>query len=174
MKLESHIKNIRQQLDVEKPDTDSIWIGISQSLNEKPKQQHSNRWKYALAIATSVVVLFAAGYFTRTAPTQQLIFVNLDPTLARQEAELVGQIKTYSKRLQKSTVDLNTLPTTPDELEDIDRLIEIYSADLKKHGSNPQIVQSLIDLYSKKVLVLRRMLNEIEKMKAYENNKINI
>ncbi len=29
MKLEPHIKEIRKQLDVEKPDVDSIWVGIS-------------------------------------------------------------------------------------------------------------------------------------------------
>ncbi len=174
MKLESHIKKIRKQLDVEKPDIDSIWVGISQSLNNQTKQKQSNRWKYALAIAASAVIIFAAGYFSRTEPSQQLIFVNMDPNLAKQEAELVGQIQMYSKQLQKTDYDLNKLPTTPDELNNIDKLIEIYTADLKKYGSNPQIVQSLIDLYSKKVLVLQRMLNEIEKMKSYEKNKINI
>lgn len=174
MKLEPHIKEIRKQLDVEKPDVDSIWVGISQSLNNPVKQKQSNRWKYALAAAASAVILFAAGYFSRTEPSQQLIFVNIDPNLAEQEAKLVKQIQMYSRLLQKTDYDLNKLPTTPDEIASIDRLIEMYTADLKEYGSNPQIVQSLIDLYSKKVLVLQRMLNEIEKMKSYEKNNINI
>ena len=176
MKLESHIRNIRKQLDtVEKPDTDSIWIGISQSLNSKVPQKRPNRWKYTLTIAASAIIIFLAGYFTRTvSDQQQLVFVNIDPELAKKEAKLVEQIKTYSKQLQQADYDLNTLPTNPNELDDIDKLIEIYTADLKKYGSNPQIVQSLIDLYHKKVMVVQRMLNEIEKMKSYENNENNI
>lgn len=174
MKLESHIQNIRKKLDVEKPDTDSIWAGIAQELNNNAKRKNTIRWRYALAIAASAVILLATGYFLRTEPQQQFIFVNIDPTLAKQEAELMKQIQHYSKQLQKANYDLNTLPTTPENLEDIDNLIKMYTDDLQKYGSNPQIIQSLIDLYNKKVLVLQQMLNEIQKMKSYEKNKISI
>lgn len=174
MKLESHIRNIRKQLDVEKPDIDSIWVGISYSLNSKAKQKRTNRWWYALGIAASAAILFTAGYLLRPTASQQLIFVNIDPSLAKQEAELVEQIQNYYRQLRKTNYDLSKLPTTPEDLNDIDRLIEIYTADLRKYGSNPQIVQSLIDLYTKKVLVLQRMLNEIEKMKFHEKDKISI
>ena len=174
MKIEEYIRNNRQKLDVEKPDEDFLWAGISQSLNSKQKHRSLSIWKYASAVAASVAVTLIAVHFWNAEPKQQLIFVNIDPSLAKQEVELKAQIQDYTQQIHQANYNLNDLPTNLNDLKYIDDLIEKYSKDLKQYGPNPQLIESLMDLYNKKVLMLQRMLNEIEKNKNYEKRRIDI
>ena len=168
MKFEEYIQNIRPLLDTEQPDENHIWAGISHSLKVQKRIRY---WKYALTAAAMLTIAFTAGYhFTKTSE-QHLIFVNLDPKLAKQEAELVHRIENYTRQIEREKFNMDALPTTPAILNDIDRLIETYSADLRQYGANPELIRTLLDLYEKKMMLLNRMLNEIEKEKDHENNK---
>jgi hypothetical protein len=171
MKIETHIRNIRPELDVEQPDEDLIWMGISQSFKNHAKQKRIHYWRYALLAAAMIIFAFMAGYHVTKKSEQHLIFVNLDPKLAKQEAKLVHLIKNYTRQIERENFDLETLPTTPADLKDMDRLIEAYSADLRQYGANPELIRTLLDLYEKKIMLLNRMLNEIKKEKEYENNQ---
>ena len=168
MEIEEYIQNIRPMLDTEQPDEEHIWIGISQSLKN---QKRNHYWKYALLAAAMIVIAFAAGYHFTEKSEQHLIFVNLDPKLAKQEAEFVKLISDYTRQIEREHFDLEALPTTPDILKDMDRLIEAYSSDLRQYGANPELIQTLLDLYEKKIMLLNRMLNEIKIEKENENNK---
>jgi hypothetical protein len=172
MKIEDYIRNIRPKLDVDQPDEDIIWMGISQSLENRAKRKRIHYWSYALLAVAMVVIAFMAGYHATKKSEQHLIFVNLDPKLAKQEAELVKLIGNYTRQIEQEHFDLEALPTTPADLKDMDRLIEAYSADLRQYGANPELIETLLDLYEKKIMLLNRMLNEIKKEKEYENAKI--
>ena len=172
MKIEAYIKSIRPSLDVEQPDEDLIWVGISQSLETRTKQKRVPYWKYALVAAVSIVIAFVTAYHVATKSEPRLIFVNLDPKLAKQEVELVNLIKSYTLQIERENFNLEKLPTTPADLEAMDRLIGACSADLRQYGASQQLIETLLDLYEKKVILLKRMLNEIEKEKKYENNAV--
>jgi len=171
MKLETYIQNSRQKLDVEKPDEELIWAKVSLSLNKKGRRKRIVYWKYAITIAASVFITFFACYQMMKQPDQQSVFVQIDPNLARYESEMVNKIKHYTLQIERTNYNLSELPTTPDILQDIDLMIEMYSADLKESGPNPALIQSLIDLYEKKVSLLQRILTEIEKTKDHETSQ---
>jgi len=171
MKFEEYIQKNRLMLDVDQPDEDLIWVGISQSLENHARQKRNHHWIYALLAAAMIVIAFAAGYHATKKSEQQLVFVNLDPALAKQEAELVHLIGSYTRKIERANFNLETLPTTPTELKYTDKLIEAYSADLRQYGPNPELIETLLDLYEKKIMLLKRMLNEIENLKEYENDK---
>ncbi|MBI9054188.1 MAG: hypothetical protein JEY96_10260 [Bacteroidales bacterium] len=163
----------RHQFDVEKPDEDFLWTGISQSLNKnKPK-----RFLF-LKIAASIIIIIGLSFITYQLTTisnnQQLILANIDPNLAKQEAQFQDQIKVYYKVLEKSEYNKNLLATSFRDLEYIDTLINQYSNDLNQNGPNPRLLNSLMDLYQNKIRLLDRMLNEIEKENKDENYKTNI
>ena len=171
MKIEAYIRSIRPNLDTEQPDEDLIWMEIAHSLEIHAKQKRSHYWRYALLAAAMIVIAFAAGLHLTKKSEQHLIFVNLDPKLAKQEVELVNLIGNYTRLIELTNYNLDLLPTTPDYLKDIDRLIEAYSADLRLYGANPELIETLLDLYEKKIMLLNRMLNEIKNVKEYENYK---
>jgi hypothetical protein len=173
MKLEEYIRNMRPKLDVDQPDEDHIWVGISHSLEIRVKQKRIYKWKYALLAAAMIGgIVFAAGYHITKKSEQHLIFVNLDPKLVKQEAEFVKLIENYTLQIERENFNLELLPTTPADLEDIDRLIADYSAYLKQYGANPALIETLLNLYETKIMLLKRMLNEINQEKEYENFKI--
>ncbi|MDR2231641.1 MAG: hypothetical protein LBE56_00795 [Tannerella sp.] len=171
MKFEEYIKNLRSRLDTDEPDEDFIWQRISHSMEKQTKQKQSHRLIYAFLAAAMIIIAFTVGYNVRQVSAPNLIFVKIDPKLARQEAELVKQIGTYTQQIEQENVDLDELVTTPADLEDIDRLIDEYSVWLKQYGANPELIETLLNLYETKVMLLKRILNEIEKDKEYEKVK---
>ena len=171
MKIEEYIRKNRTMLDVEQPDEDMIWVGISHSLEKHAKQKRIYYWRYALLAAAMVVIAFAAGFHATKKSEPQLIFVNLDPELAKREAQLVHLIGNYTQQIERENYNLETLPTTPSELKYTDKLIEAYSADLRQYGASPELIETLLDLYEKKIILLKNMLNEIKQEKEYENIK---
>jgi len=173
MKFEEYMRKNRHQFDVEKPDEDFLWTGISQSLNNKKPKRF-----LILKIAASIVMIMGLSFITYQLITiknnQQLILANIDPDLAKQEAQFQNQIKVYYKVLEKSDYNKELLATSFKDLEYIDTLINQYSNDLDQNGPNPRLLNSLMDLYQNKIRLLDRMLNEIEKENKDENYKTNI
>ena len=174
MKLESYIRKNRNMLDVEKPDEDYLWTGISQAMNGTKKRKNLVLWRSIAAASVIVVVSITITYFLNNGGKQQLIFVNIDPALANQEAQFKNQINSYTNQIKQTSFSNSQIATRNSEVLYIDELIEHYSSDLKQNGPNPKLINSLMDLYRKKLMLLERMLNEIEKSKENEKRKINI
>lgn len=174
MNIEEFIRKNRNQLDVEMPDEDYLWTGISHSLNKKPGQKRFLILKIAAAVIVLITLSVITYQITSLRNNQRLILAKIDPDLAKQEAQFQNQIKTYYQVLAATNYDEELLTSNFRDLEYIDTLINKYSKDLSKHGPNPKLLNSLMDLYQKKIKLLDRMLNEIEKNQKYENNKTNI
>ncbi len=169
MNLENYIKNNREQLDTEKPNTEAIWKNIEKSVNIKKR----NYWLMSVKVAASIILLVGFSVLLHQLASihnnQQLILAKIDDTLAKQEADYQKQIKKYYKILQTTNYNKSDLITTLDEVKYIDDLIQKYSEDLQKYGANEELIKSLMDLYQKKIMILNRILNEIERSKQDEN-----
>ena len=174
MNIEDYIRKNRDQLDVEKVDEDYLWTGISHSINKKPNRSRFLLLKIAASVIIIVTLAFITYQLTSLQRNQELILANIDPNLAKQEAQFQTQIKTYYDILQQTNYSEDLLTESFNDLEYIDTLISKYSNDLSTNGPNPRLLNSLMDLYQKKIRLLDRMLNEIEKNKQYENDKTNI
>jgi hypothetical protein len=174
MNLESYIKKNRSGLDVEKPDEEYLWTGISQSMSATHKRKHILLLRSVAAASVLLILSLTVVFFLNRKDDQPLVFVNIDPMLADQEVLFKNQITTYTKLIKQTTYDASQLATSSREIQFIDDLIGYYTKDLKQNGSNPKLVSSLMDLYQKKIMLLERMLNEIEKSKNYEKRKIDV
>ncbi len=172
MNLESYIRKNRKELDIEKPDEDYLWTGISQAV--KVPRKHLIIWRSVAAVSAVLIVSLTLTYFLSYGRKPQLIFVNIDPALASQEAQFLNQITSYSKLIKQASYNDSQLATGGNEIRFIDELINQYSEDLQQNGPNPKLINSLMDLYRKKIMLLERMLNEIEKNKNNEKHEINI
>jgi hypothetical protein len=174
MNIEEYIRRNRNQLDVEKPDEDYLWTGISHSINKKSVRTRFLPMKIAAAVILVIALSFIGYQVTSLRNNQQLILAKIDPNLAKKEARFQNQIQSFYTLIEESDYDKDQLITSFKDLEYIDTLIIKYSDDLNKYGPNPKLLNSLMDLYQKKIRMLNRMLNEIEKDKKYENTKTNI
>ena len=161
-------------MDVEKPDEEYLWTGISQAMNAKKRRKHILLAGGVAAASVLLILSLTFIFFLNGGDNQQLLFVNVDPKLADQEVQFKNQIETYSKLIKQTAYDENHLATSGSEIQYIDDLISYYSKDLTQNGPNPKLISSLMDLYRKKIMLLERMLNEIEKSKDHEKRKIDI
>ena len=174
MKLEEYIRKNRQLIDTEKPDEDFIWTGISQNLDKKKRIVSLSLWKLAVAAMVVFAVSYSIVSNQFSQKNSQLIFVKIDPELAKQEAQMVKQINLYYDELSNTKHDVEKMVTHYADLDQIDTLILRYAEDLKTKGPNPRILNNLMDLYHKKAKVLNRILNEIEKNERYEKHTASI
>lgn len=174
MNLESYIRENRKSLDMEKPDEEYLWKGISQELNVGKKSKRILFLRIVAAASILLILTFTFTYFINKRDKQTLLFANINSSLASQEIQLTGQIEAYSKLIKQSSYDASQIVTGSREIQYINDLINYYSKDLKQNGPNPKLVSSLMDLYQKKIMLLERMLNEIEKSKNHEKRSVNI
>ena len=159
---------------MEKPDEDYLWKGISSGIEPSKKYSLPVIIRSAAAVAVMLILSGTAAYFIGRNNQNKLILENINTELAKQEVFLLNQISDYSEQIKETGFNTDLLATGNKELDYIDDLIEYYSEDLKQNGPNEKLINSLIDLYEKKILVLNRMLNEIEKNESHEKRKINL
>ncbi len=174
MKLESYIKENRKALDVEKPDENRLWRRIKKATGLSEKSRLRRVSGSVAAIAAIAVLSVITVYFIGRNQRHDPIFMNVDPELAKKEVFFLNQIENYSDLIKNTRANVNQLVSGENEIEYIDDLINHYSEDLKNNGPNPKLINSLMDLYEKKILILNRMLNEIEKNESHEKRKINM
>jgi len=172
MKLESYIRNNRETLDTDKPNEELIWAGISHSIENHARKKRIRYLKQALMAAAMIIISFTVGYYLSYKKETTVLFAQTDNLFTKQEAIFVNLINSYAKQIERENVNLETLPTSYSFLKDMDRLIEAYSSDLRQYGPNPELIRSLLDLYEKKIMLLQRMLFEIEKEKNYGKNQV--
>jgi hypothetical protein len=175
MKFEDQIKNMRSQMDVEQTDEQYIWKGIAKDIHKSKANRKLIFWKIAagllLILTTSLLII---NYSNQNKNNSQLLLAEQDEEMAAQEAQLVKQINVYKSELKQANYNKEKLATEFSEIKKIDRLIQKYSEDLENYGPDPRILNTLMDLYHKKIMVMDRMLNEIQKTQKDENTKINI
>jgi len=174
MKLESYIREHRNSLDVEKPDEEYLWTGIRQAVGKAKRHRLILIYSSVAAVALIMILSVSIAYFIGRNQQPGLIFANMDLILAEKEVQLRNQINDSSDQIKKAHFNPDQLMTGNRDLEYVDELIDIYSKDLKQNGPNSKLINSIMDLYQKKILILNRMLNEIEKNKNHENRKVTI
>lgn len=175
MKFEDPIRDMRSSLDVEQTDEEYIWKGIAEGIHKRKTNQKLIFWKIAaVAMLLLTTGLLIMNYNSKNTISNQLLLSEQSEELAAQEAQLVKQINIYKKELKQTHYNKEELATEFSEIKKIDRLIQKYSKDLESYGPDPRILNTLMDLYHKKIMVMDRMLNEIQKTQNNENTKINI
>lgn len=168
MQIEDYFNRHRDEMNVENPDREYIWQGISQQTEQGKLKRKLIYWR----IAASIVVLLGVGFFLlrqeQPAHKQHLLLTGQNG-VSQQEVVLVNQINEYYKAV-RSTGGENWKKTQEYlEIQEIDRLIRHYQEDLETYGPQPQIIHTLLDLYQKKIKAFDRILNEIKKQKENED-----
>jgi len=167
--LEKHL----DQLDVELPDDDHIWAGISRNL-----ERSANRKRWFLPIAAMVIILLSFGsaailYMWKhgSLGPHFVSLTDLSQSLADEENLFRFVLQEKMKRLDASFVDPATLQRMLTEINDLDKQYAGYLEDLNTLGNQPRIIQGLKRCYELKIKILERTLFEIQKTERYENKK---
>ncbi len=171
--LEDHIKNKRQELDVEAMDDQKIWSGIQRHFSENSVlRKRMVFWRAAAFITLLISIGFVLTYeFSKKSD---------DPLAAIKEEEMVYQHQMYDQVIENKWEEVNGMqmgiddfPWLMNELEDIEQVHLDYLKDMKKMGEQPEIKRAIENYYAQKIRLLDRLLIEIEKKQNNEKRKEN-
>lgn len=168
--IDNYIKKNRQKLDVEEPDDQFIWEGISSDF--KKNKSKSIPW---LKLAAVFIVLLTAGYIIIYQTLKQdddkklLTLSDVSEDLAQQENIFQLTINQQMDHIQSMEIDPEKYKTFFEEIEILDQYYNEYLKDLQEIGNKPKLIQAMLHYYELKIRILERMLSEIEKTKYNEN-----
>lgn len=171
--FDEYLKKNRNLLDVDEPDDDLIWQGISGKLEKK--KSFFSFWK----VAAAVLILLTGAYFIsrKAQPVQESVSVTLasiSPELATQEKSFFLIIDQKLKELEEREINKEAYASFFEELEILDELNAEYLEDLNTGPVSPRLISALLRYYEQKIRILEQLLMEIEKNKYHESKVIEI
>ena len=159
-------------LDVEVPDDDKIWKGISAELGKTRRLRIG-----VLSAAAAILLLFSSGVAVilminqRKAATPVYSLQNVSKQLGEEENFFRLTVIQKMEEVKKSGANPDDYSEMMQQLEQIDRQYATYMKDLQELGNQPKILKGIIRCYEMKIRVIEKTLNEIAKNKHNENEK---
>lgn len=168
MNIEEHIKNRREQLDIENPPADT-WNDIKKEWKKEPS---ISWWKVAavLFITTSVGLLLH-NISLQNQVDELASLGDISEEYKAIEDEYVAQINQL-----ESDVEINQVRSNEDfswifeELNALDEIDKLYRKDIGKINEE-QLVGVLIDCYEKKIRLLSKLELEIKRTNKFKDNE---
>jgi len=164
MTLHDLIVNNRKNLDTALPDKAFIWEGIRYRVQRR--RQRRTMVMTAMGVAALLAVVFLSSVLLRPRAGYDAEF-NGDAAFVRQRDGFVREVVQLELKLHESGVPRSGWPDLQ-ELRYTDDLITLYTNNLNLLGPNPELINTLLDLHTKKILILERMLNQIQNSSHYE------
>lgn len=188
-KFEQFINKNKAELDsIEEPETDLIWMGIYAKLSEDKKENSipiqeqkkpikmillPQSWAIGIAAAILVLIGISIWMFSQSSMQQEQTIQLADylPEIAAQEKEFQRLITQKESELDISNINQKEYQEIFLELQLLDEIRGEYLKDVPSFNQKDQLVEVLLKYYERKIRILERLSNEIEKKKKYENYK---
>lgn len=168
-KFEEYIRKNRAEIDADKPNEEYLWDGIQVEMVRKTYRKKLRIWR----IAATVLALVTLGqwsfslYNTSTksnsqdiivvdVPAEKGSFETLEATYQREVDDLQSQVNSKQVNPSEYTV-------LYDELSYIEELEDEFRSDIPVVNDRERLAEILVDTYEKKIRLLERLLEQIER-----------
>jgi hypothetical protein len=171
-RFEEFLEKQRPLPDIEFPDDDRIWNGISAEMGKSRKLRTSLLRAAAviLLLVTSVAII---SYFVRqrNADKPDYSLQNVSKQLGEEENFFRLTVMQKMEEVKRTGAKGDDYHEMMDDLKQIDQQYDRYISDLQELGNQPKILKGIIRCYEMKIRVIEKTLNKIEKIKNHENEK---
>lgn len=178
--LEKYLKINRPELDVESPDDNRIWNGISSDLGKKRiiepvKQGARYNLSRLRSIAAMVTIILSMAYITYDIigdrQGRQLSLNQVDSTLGEREQAYRNLVSFKQEELKSYEVPENEIISEIfAEIKIQDQIYEQAMKDLQEMGNDDQVINTIFDTYERKIQLLGLIIIETNKNRNYEKN----
>lgn len=169
--FEKYIKDNRERLDNRKPDMERMWSVISEQ-TEKPRK--SNNILRFTRYAASLVVAFLSVWYIINVSDKDIeddryVLMAFSQEYAQRESEYLNQIESLNKKIESlSNKNIEIVFFLKNELKNVDVIYKEAVADIGRLGKTDRIADTICDTYEKRLHILEKIINEIQKHKSYE------
>ncbi len=178
-KLEKYLNKNRSAIDVEYPDDDAIWKRIKE--NRPVQKSREARKSFRISsklqrIAASVIIVIALSYIAIDLSIG--ITINKNNSLSQINSQYGEIEKNYMQMVKYKKEEIHNT-SVPDneiirsilgELKQLDKLYSETQEDLLKLGDNERVVNTIFNIYERKIELLERIIVETNKNDNYEKN----
>ncbi|MGE4288237.1 MAG: hypothetical protein AB7E36_06075 [Salinivirgaceae bacterium] len=169
MNIESYINQRRKSFDDQEPNTEELWLGICQRMEQKPL----HRLRTLRRVAAVIILFVALGVIVR----HELIMQQQITSLSQINQELAEREQQYQRQVKEKWAQFTSLPDfespmeilLTEELKQLDTLYQNGLKDIYETGYNERAVILLLDTYEKRLRIIEKLIYEKQKQKTYEN-----
>lgn len=167
-KFEDFIRANRQAMDCESPNSMKMWDVIQKDQKVKRFKFRVNVWKVVAGLALLVTVSFGVLNAPKMSHSKFVLY-QIDNQLGNQEKEYAKQVADKEIIIKESnTRDSEIIFCLENELTEIDKVYDQVAQKNGMSGNTEVFVATIFDTYEKRLLILDRIINEIEKQKRNE------
>lgn len=175
-KFEEQIQEQRSSLDSQEPRIDKMWASVEGGLSKR-KKRPTLYWLTVAAAAAVLVVflLIPEEKSTVTLAEEALPGIEVfDEEAAKQESLLQDELDQKLSLLAGYEVSGADLETFQNELDLLDQMDLEMRELLGKTQNQEKLLRKLLEHYEKKIRIIERMIQKLEKQKRNENRKQDI
>jgi len=153
------------------PDMENVWTAV----DDKLRGRKTRRRIVYFSIAASVLLLAGLGIvFSPGSSPAADYCMQVSQELNETNFYYTGLIEQKYRQLDiNGNVDKSYFQVYFDEMDQLDRDYQNYLEEIRKFGFQEDIVRAMVENQRQKLMILNRLIQEIQKIKSYENRKIN-
>ncbi len=169
--FENYVKQHRNALDTEEPDNEYLWEGIQVALMKKKYKRRVKIWQVA-AVLFAVIAFGQLTYLfihpfggdTQTIAASDTITKN-EPRGAFQalEANYQKEVQALENQVQSKKINPSEYAILFEELDYIEEVEGEFRSDIPLVNDKERLAEILVDTYEKKIKLLERLLEQIER-----------
>ena len=169
--FDKYFEEHHQEMGVEEPKREALWNGIESSLNNRKIKKRLVLWKVA-AVALAFIALGQLTYImliTKGSNTE--VYVDHDEShgaFEKLEASYQYELRTLEKKVEAKKIDRSQYAVLLDELEYVDQIEIEFKQDIPLTNDREKLAAILIDTYEKKIMLLERLLLQIDREEKKE------
>ncbi len=179
-KFEKYLKENRRVFDVEYPDDEAIWRRMEENRPEQNRSKKGRSIRISAKfqrIAASVIIVIALSYIAIDLSIG-ISFNNNNSSLSQINSQYGEIEQNYMQVVKYKKEEINNT-SIPDndiirsilgELKQLDKLYSETQEDLQKLGDNERVVNTIFNIYERKIELLERIIVETNKYDNYEKN----
>ncbi len=169
--LEKFIIDNRQALDSHQPDAQSIWRGIERGLGVTKSRKIAMYWRAAaifLAFLCTVQLTYILTSQSKASFTELSLVSEKSGAFERLEASYRQELILLEQRLAAKNVDPEEYEVFFQEMEFIKQVEDEFKEEIPLTSDREKLASILIDTYEKKIRLLERLLQQVDRNEQQE------
>lgn len=169
-KLDEYFEVHRNEMDTEEPNRALLWKGIDTALAKNKYSKKLQLWRIAAVLLAFVTV----GQLTYILVNQNTIEQHGNDgnhisqnkesgAFESLEASYQTEVQTLEDQVKSKDIDRSEYALLLEELDYIDEVETDFKAEIPLANDKERIAAILVDTYEKKIMLLERLLQQIER-----------
>lgn len=169
--FEKYIKDHKSDLDTEEPNRAFLWDNIQIETLKKKHKRETLIWRVAAVILALTVIgqlTFMINRSSADKPAENIAVEQNSGSFNALEQHYLEELNDLQQRVDKKEINPAEYTVLYEELSYINELESEFKTDIPLANDKERIAEILVDTYEKKIKLLERLLEQVERKEQEE------